>query len=163
RRPSCNGRSVAASPNADPGLPARADVVFVGGGIVGLATADALHAHQPHLKIVVLEKEDAVGTHQTGHNSGVVHSGIYYRPGAVTRALASDVAGRGAEIVTGVRFLGATRDGGGLRVRTSAGDLHTGFLVNCAGLFADEVARRMGLGPPVRIVPFRGEYYLLRP
>jgi L-2-hydroxyglutarate oxidase len=225
----------------------------VGGGIVGLATADALQIRRPDLHIVVLEKEHAVGTHQTGHNSGVVHSGIYYRPGslkatlcrrgaerlerfceerglalercgkvivateeaelpalerlldygaangvpgirridrdelrelephaagiaalhspstaitdfgAVTRALASDVAERGAEIVTGGRFLGATRDGEGLRVRTSAGDLHAGFLVNCAGLYADEVAGRMGLRAPVSIVPFRGEYFLLRP
>jgi (S)-2-hydroxyglutarate dehydrogenase len=220
---------------------------------VGLATADALQVRRPDLHVVVLEKEHTVGTHQTGHNSGVVHSGIYYRPGslkatlcrrgaerlerfceehglalercgkvivatepaelpalerllgygtangvpglrridraelrelephaagiaalhspstgitdfgAVTRALSADVAGRGAEVVTGVRFLGATRGGGGLRLRTSAGDLHAGFLVNCAGLYADEVARRMGLRPPVRIVPFRGEYYLLRP
>ena len=227
--------------------------MFVGGGIVGLATADALQVRRPDLHVVVLEKERAVGTHQTGHNSGVVHSGIYYRPGslkatlcrrgaerlerfceehglalehcgkvivatepaelpalerllgygtangvpgirridraelrelephaagiaalhspstaitdfgAVTQALASDVAERGAEIVTGARFLGATRDGAGLRMGTSAGDLQTGFLVNCAGLYADEVARRMGLRPPVRIVPFRGEYFLLRP
>lgn len=240
-------------PNSTARLPARADVVFVGAGIVGLATAGALLERRPDLHIVVLEKERAVGAHQTGHNSGVVHSGIYYRPGSlkatlcrrgaermvqfceehglafercgkvivateeaelpalerlleygtangvpglrridgeqlrelephaagiaalhspstgivdfgsVAEALTSDVRECGAEVVTGVRFLGAARDGRGLRVRTSEGDLHAGFLVNCAGLYADEVARRMGLRPPVRIVPFRGEYFFLRP
>jgi (S)-2-hydroxyglutarate dehydrogenase len=65
----------------------------VGVGIVGLATADALQIRRPDLHIVVLEKEHAVGTHQTGHNSGVVHSGIYYRPGSLKATLCR----RGAE------------------------------------------------------------------
>ena len=58
------------------------DVVVIGGGIVGLATARALAASRKGAEIVVLEKEPAVATHQTGRNSGVIHSGIYYRPGS---------------------------------------------------------------------------------
>jgi L-2-hydroxyglutarate oxidase len=56
----------------------RADAVVVGGGIVGLAAALALLARKPNAKLVVLEKEDSFGAHQTGHNSGVIHSGLYY-------------------------------------------------------------------------------------
>jgi L-2-hydroxyglutarate oxidase len=58
------------------------DIVIIGGGIVGLATAWQLQCAKPSLKIVVLEKEGAVARHQTGHNSGVMHSGIYYKPGS---------------------------------------------------------------------------------
>src|ERR1700752_1741144 len=58
------------------------DVIIVGGGIVGLATAYKLNTKHPNLKIAVLEKEAAVAAHQTGHNSGVIHSGIYYKPGS---------------------------------------------------------------------------------
>ena len=65
----------------------RLDVAVIGGGIVGLATARAIRARRPDLSLVVLEKERAVGTHQTGHNSGVVHSGVYYRPGSLKARL----------------------------------------------------------------------------
>ncbi|MFM7258740.1 MAG: FAD-dependent oxidoreductase, partial [Acidimicrobiaceae bacterium] len=61
----------------------RADVVVVGGGIVGLATAYAVLKKNPKTKIVVLEKESQVGAHQTRHNSGVIHSGLYYKPGSL--------------------------------------------------------------------------------
>lgn len=57
------------------------DVIIVGGGIVGLATAYQLSEKQPQLKIAIVEKEEKVAQHQTGHNSGVIHSGIYYEPG----------------------------------------------------------------------------------
>src|SRR5947208_3345363 len=57
------------------------DVAVVGGGIVGLSTAMALN-RQPGLSVVVLEAEDRVAAHQTGHNSGVIHSGLYYKPGS---------------------------------------------------------------------------------
>ena len=58
------------------------DIIIVGGGIVGLATAYKLVTHHPQKKILVLEKEKEVAAHQTGHNSGVIHSGIYYKPGS---------------------------------------------------------------------------------
>ena len=58
------------------------DIVIVGGGIVGAATLYKLQARFPHLRILLLEKEKALADHQTGHNSGVIHSGIYYKPGS---------------------------------------------------------------------------------
>ncbi len=58
------------------------DIIIVGGGIVGLATAYKLQSHHPTKTILVLEKEKEVASHQTGHNSGVIHSGIYYKPGS---------------------------------------------------------------------------------
>ncbi len=66
----------------------RSCVVIVGGGIVGLATAWRLQQAQPDLKVIVLEKEPGLGRHQTGHNSGVLHAGLYYRPGSVKAELA---------------------------------------------------------------------------
>ena len=60
----------------------RFDVAVVGGGIVGLGTARALLAEHPSLRMVILEKEARLASHQTGHNSGVIHSGIYYKPGS---------------------------------------------------------------------------------
>jgi len=59
------------------------DVVIIGGGIVGCATALALLKKEPTLKLLILEKEKQVGTHQTGHNSGVIHAGVYYTPGSL--------------------------------------------------------------------------------
>ncbi len=58
------------------------DIAVVGGGIVGLASAYKLQKSYPHLSIVVFEKEDRLAAHQTGRNSGVIHSGLYYRPGS---------------------------------------------------------------------------------
>src|SRR5215204_877275 len=65
---------------------AQQHVAIVGGGIVGLATAWQLLGRYPHLRVTVLEKEAEVGAHQTGHNSGVLHSGIYYKPGTLRAA-----------------------------------------------------------------------------
>ncbi len=59
------------------------DVAIIGGGIVGLATAYQLTRELPGQKVVVLEKEAELALHQTGHNSGVLHSGIYYKPGSL--------------------------------------------------------------------------------
>src|SRR3954468_5701120 len=59
------------------------DVLIVGGGIVGLATALKLLDKNPSLKIIVIEKENEVAHHQTGNNSGVIHSGLYYKPGSL--------------------------------------------------------------------------------
>lgn len=58
------------------------DFAIVGGGIVGLSTGMALYQRFPHAKVVIIEKEAVVADHQTGHNSGVIHSGIYYKPGS---------------------------------------------------------------------------------
>ncbi len=63
------------------------DVAIIGGGIVGLATALSFTEQLPSLRIVLLEKEDRVAFHQTGHNSGVIHSGVYYAPGSLKASL----------------------------------------------------------------------------
>jgi len=73
--------------------PTRPDVAILGGGIVGLATALSLQDRHPQLQLTVLEKEPQVGRHQTGHNSGVVHSGIYYRPGSLRARLCVEGVG----------------------------------------------------------------------
>ena len=65
------------------GTASGTDIVIVGGGIVGLATAFRLYERWPDKRIMLLEKEAEVAAHQTGHNSGVLHSGIYYRPGSL--------------------------------------------------------------------------------
>ena len=59
------------------------DVTIIGGGIIGLATALQLKQQRPDLSVVLIEKEPAVARHQTGHNSGVIHSGLYYKPGSL--------------------------------------------------------------------------------
>ena len=66
-----------------PGVSRSADIAIIGAGIVGLATAVALSERHPRARLVVLDKEPRVAAHQTGHNSGVIHSGIYYRPGSL--------------------------------------------------------------------------------
>ncbi|WP_228473119.1 L-2-hydroxyglutarate oxidase [Streptomyces cyaneochromogenes] len=225
------------------------DVLVVGGGIVGLATAYAITRAAPGTRVTVLEKEPGPARHQTGRNSGVIHSGIYYRPGSLKAryavggaaemvkfcaeyGIAHAVTGklivatereelprlhalvqRGRENGIPVRELGAAqiaeyepevrglaaihvgttgvcdfvgvarqlaeasgaeirygaqvervdrRAGLGVAVRTTRGDVVRGrVLVNCAGLYCDEVARMTGDEPGVRIVPFRGEYYSL--
>jgi len=231
----------------------RCDVAIVGGGIVGLATALALAERAPDLRVTVLEKEADVGRHQTGHNSGVIHSGLYYRPGSakarlcveggrllrafcadagipvhecgkvvvatnaaeaarldelyargvangvarlellsadglrqiepyaagvralwspttavvdfqqVARALAAVLQRRGVQIATASRVVGVRRVSAGFVVQTPHTDVAARWLVNCAGLYSDVVARMAGARPDVQIVPFRGEYYLLRP
>ena len=60
----------------------RFDLAIIGGGIVGLATALPLQRRQPDLRLVVLEQESTLGAHQSGHNSGVLHTGLYYAPGS---------------------------------------------------------------------------------
>jgi (S)-2-hydroxyglutarate dehydrogenase len=64
-------------------MPEKFDVVIVGAGIVGLATAYQILQRNKHLKVAVLDKENGVAQHQTGHNSGVIHSGIYYKPNSL--------------------------------------------------------------------------------
>jgi L-2-hydroxyglutarate oxidase len=218
-----------------------------------LATAYRLGERFPGARISVLEKESAVGQHQTGHNSGVLHSGLYYKPGslrarlavegirqmaafcqengiaheicgklvvaaddsevprlrdlekrgaangleglrwlsrdemreiephvggvaalrvpqegivdytAVCDTLAAKLAERGARVVTGARVKRLRRQGASWIVETTAGEFEADFLINCAGLQCDRVAQLAGERREVRIVPFRGEYYKLRP
>lgn len=59
------------------------DIIIIGGGIVGLATALKIQQEQAHLKLLILEKENKLAAHQSGHNSGVIHSGVYYKPGSL--------------------------------------------------------------------------------
>ncbi|MFE2266876.1 L-2-hydroxyglutarate oxidase [Streptomyces griseosporeus] len=228
------------------------DVLVVGGGIVGLSTAYAITRAAPGTRVTVLEKEPGPARHQTGRNSGVIHSGIYYRPGSLKAryavrgaaemvkfcaeyGIAHAVTGklivatgrdelprlhalvqRGRENGIPVRELGAAqiaeyepevrglaaihvgttgicdytavarqlaeasgadirygarvvrvdrRPERGVAVRLADGGIvRARVLVNCAGLYCDEIARLTGDDPQVRIVPFRGEYYeLARP
>jgi L-2-hydroxyglutarate oxidase len=228
------------------------DVVIVGGGIVGLATAWRLNQTRPDLQISVLEKEANVGDHQTGHNSGVLHSGIYYRPGSlkavncregkiamqafcseqgipfelcgkvivatqeqelpalkriyergqanqircewidrhrlkelephaagiqaihvpdagivnyrqVCERLARLVQDRGQSVLTGYRVTSVVRDGKQAKIQTTRGDLTARLLVNCAGLYSDRVTKAAGDHPGSLVVPFRGEYFELKP
>ena len=226
-------------------------IVIIGGGIVGLATALAL-AKSSGPRLLVLEKEAGVSLHQTGHNSGVIHSGIYYRPGSlkarlcvegrrrlvefceahrirheqcgklivatreserprlaelerraaangipgvrrltlsqvreiepnvrsleglhvpgtgivdyreVSQGYVEEIAANGGEVRTRTPVTGLRSDAGRLQVQTTAGPVAARVVVNCAGLFSDRVARWSGIEPPARIMPFRGEYYLLR-
>jgi len=229
------------------------DIAIVGGGIVGLATAHALTERFPRCSVVILEKEPRLGAHQTGHNSGVIHAGIYYRPGshkaklcvegvrlliafceangvryercgkvilatndaevprlqalyergtangiaglemlprdrlrelephaqavqalfspntaivdysAVTAALAVVLTTRGVDLRTGAAVGAIRRMDGRLHLETTGGTTTARFLVNCAGLYADSLARLAGAPVDVQIIPFRGEYYVLKP
>jgi L-2-hydroxyglutarate oxidase len=228
-----------------------AHYVVVGGGIVGLATASRILRAVPAATVTVLEKESRWGSHQTGHNSGVIHAGVYYRPGSlkarlcragnasmvdfcrrhdipvqicgklivatepdevpmlhalrrraldngldvslldpqraagyephlaclaalrvpstgivdftrVSATLARSLAEAGAELRTGARVVGIRSGDRGVVVETTVGPVAGDFLVNCAGLHSDRVARLAGLRPPARIIPFRGEYHQLR-
>ncbi len=230
------------------------DVVIIGGGIIGLSTAMQLTRRLSQgCQVAVLEKEKELATHQTGHNSGVIHSGIYYRPGSqksrfcvggaqalvrfceeneiefekcgktivatdrselerldalYERGVANGVPGleligpeRLREIephTVGVKALWSPETGiidyvkvtaayaarfqeyggdiyteaparaingvsGALTIETNRGALRAKHVINCAGLYADRVAAMMGEGTGVRIIPFRGEYYTLRP
>jgi L-2-hydroxyglutarate oxidase len=228
------------------------DFAIIGGGIVGLSTGMAIYQRFPNAKVVVLEKEDAVANHQTGHNSGVIHSGIYYKPSSFKARFAKqgsqsmrefcqmygidhDICGkvivatkqeeiplldnlykRGldnglqisridsnqlAEIEPHVNGLGAIRvpmagivnyrqvsekfadiirlNGGEVRlntkvekiqeksdqvtIETSRGTIKANMVINCAGLHSDRMANAAGYKTDMKIVPFRGEYYKLKP
>src|SRR2546427_8344693 len=73
------------------------DCVIIGGGIVGLATGMTLIRQQPGLNALLMEKEPHIAFHQSGHNSGVIHSGIYYKPGSMKAAFAREGARTMAE------------------------------------------------------------------
>ena len=73
---------------------ARFDIAIIGAGIVGLATAMDLAIRRPDLRLVVLEKEGRVAAHQTGNNSGVIHAGLYYKPGSLKAQMVVEGARR---------------------------------------------------------------------
>jgi L-2-hydroxyglutarate oxidase LhgO len=230
------------------------DIAIIGGGIVGLATARAILERAPRARLVMLEKEADIAQHQTGHNSGVIHSGIYYKPGSykarlcvegarlmktycekngiavetcgkvivatsqaelprlktlyergvangvpgvtmidagrlkeiepqasalagihspqtaivdyrrVAETLARELSASGVTLERNFRVTSIARAAGTLRLGAADGrDVTATHLVNCAGLHSDTVARLAGAVVDVQIVPFRGEYYMLRP
>ena len=229
-----------------------APIIIVGGGIVGLATARELLLRNPGADVLLFEKEAHLATHQTGHNSGVIHSGVYYAPGSAKalgcregvalmnefcdrhdiprravgkvivatlpgelpgleklhrqgvanglsdlrmldrdalREVEPAVTGLAALHIPGVAIVDYTRvceklrkeideAGGIIRTHshvykvicypseiiavTDTDEYRGTFLINCGGLQCDRVARASGIEPPVRLIPFRGEYYTLR-
>jgi len=226
--------------------------LIIGGGIVGLATARQLLRQHPGADVTVLEKEPAPGQHQTGHNSGVLHCGLYYTPGslkarlavqgiremaefcaehkvpheicgklvvatndaevarmeklfergqanglkgieklsrdqmreiephigglaalkvpqegivdypAVTTALVKNIEKMGGKVVTKARATGF-REGTEWTVETTVGEFSADWIINCAGLHCDRVSQLAGQKRDLRIVPFRGEYFQLKP
>ena len=229
------------------------DIAIIGGGIIGLATAMRLTQEYPHLKVAVVEKEPEIARHQTGHNSGVIHAGIYYAPGSqkanfcstggvllrefcdergieyemcgklivaieesevlgleelyrrgtengaqgleligpeelrehephvagvkaiwspntgiidftkVSEAYSIEMREGGGDLITNAQVRSISRRNGNLHLETTAGDISAKSIINCAGLHADSVARMMGVDIGVRIIPFRGEYYSIKP
>ena len=229
------------------------DVCIIGAGLVGLGVAHALSESHDGIALAIVDKESSVGAHQSSHNSGVAHSGLYYRPGslkarlcvegrrmleeycqangvafersgklviatrpaelepldelerrglanglagirrldldgirefepaatglqalqvpeagvvdfpAVAAHLAADLAFRGAAIRTGHEVSGIDHDGRGARIRVGDQEIRARVLVNCAGLHSDRVAFMAGVKSPIRIVPFRGEYFTMVP
>jgi len=230
-----------------------AELLIIGAGIVGLATAREYTARFPGKRVLVVEKEDRVAAHQTGHNSGVIHSGLYYRTGSLKarncvagcasmkrfcqehaipfeecgklvvatspeevprleqlhqRGLANGVerlrrldrdefcelepycAGicalhvpttgivdyievakkyaelierAGGEIVFHAKVVGLHDDGNANVVETTAGAFRANYVINCAGLYSDAVTRMAGCQTDLEIIPFRGEYYEVKP
>ena len=228
-------------------------VIIIGGGIVGLATACKLSRSSPSARVTVLEKENKVCAHQSGHNSGVLHAGLYYKPGSlkarlavsgmrelvafcrqhkvpheicgklvvatdesevprlrdlhkrgtkngleglrflnreqmreiephvsgvaglhvpqegivdyakVCEAMRTEIEGKGGSVVLGAEVTALELKNGEWRIGTTAGDRAADFVINCAGLHCDRVSMLAGEKRDVRIVPFRGEYYQIKP
>lgn len=232
----------------------RFDVIVIGGGIVGLATALRIMQTRPGLSLALLEKETALAQHQTGNNSGVIHAGLYYKPGSLkavhcltgyrmlidfctTENIPFELCGKlvvasrkedlpalnnlyergmmnglkqivqvpsesipdyesavkglaalwvpytgivdytqvcrrfaellqnkfGASIHTSTRAIQIKPEAGGSHIETNQGTFTAKLLINTAGLHSDRVARMEIPDLDVRIIPFRGEYYSLRP
>ncbi|CAL7934712.1 unnamed protein product [Xylocopa violacea] len=165
------------------------DLVIVGGGIIGCATAREMMVRHPNLKMAIVEKENALAKHQTGHNSGVVHAGIYYKPGSMKgeRALWSPWTGIVDWAVVCKHFAEEFKKMGGQvflnyevtgfsemtestqREELAPISVHskdrrcipTKYVLTCAGLHSDRLAVMTGCDLSPRIVPFRGEYLLL--
>lgn len=228
------------------------DFIIIGGGIVGLSTAMALRQMYPDVCIAIIEKESGWAHHQTGNNSGVIHSGIYYKPGSlkadfcrkgcqsvvqfcqehnidyevcgkvivatdqhelallenlyqrglqnnirvskltaeqvkeiephvrclsgirvfstgivnygkVCQKYADLILNQGGQLYLNTRVEQIIKTGKGYILKTNNRDFETRFLINCAGLYSDRVAKLNHVDPQAKIVPFRGEYYELKP
>jgi L-2-hydroxyglutarate oxidase len=229
------------------------DLLIIGAGIVGLATALETTLRFPEMTLAIVEKEDRVAAHQTGHNSGVIHSGLYYKTGSLKarncvagaasmkrfcqqhgvpfeecgklvvatrpeevsrleqlhqRGIANGVPGlrmlnreqfreiephcdgisglqvpttgivdytavaqkyaeliqrAGGEIVFRAKVLGLREEGDCNIVETSAGTFRARYVINCAGLYSDTITRMAGVQTDLEIIPFRGEYYEVKP
>jgi len=227
------------------------DIVVIGGGIIGTSTALSLQ-DKSLKKVLLIESERELAIHQTGNNSGVIHSGLYYIPGSLKAkncaegrellykfclehnigfekcgkiVVASDegqlpvldtllergaangltgikklsrdqlkeyepkVAGiaglfvpqtgivdfvqvtktyaklftiAGGEIKTNCRFLSLKKDSHEFILNTNDGEIISKFIVNCGGLYCDRIAKLCGINPDLQIIPFRGEYYVLK-
>jgi L-2-hydroxyglutarate oxidase LhgO len=234
-------------------LPLRTcDVAIVGGGIVGLASAWQLSQRFSRASMILLEKEDRVGAHQSSHNSGVLHSGIYYRPGSlrarncrqgklameqfcrdsgipfelcgkvivatdeiererllgilergrangvacelidrqrllelephaagiaaihvpetgivdyaqVCDKLAERLQAHGSEIWLDAEVVEIQPGSNGIHLETRQGPIQSKYLITCGGLWADRLIQMSGVAPEAPIVPFRGEFYELKP
>jgi len=229
-----------------------ANLVVIGGGIVGLATAYNFLQAYPQKTLTLLEKEEKLATHQTGHNSGVLHSGIYYKPGSLKSAtcrsgkkameefceregipyricgkvivavdeseaarlaalnergrengidckvidrsrltelephaggvkaihvpetgivdftqvcshLAARIREKGGDIITRAEVTAMREGSNEVMIQSAAGDYTAKYVINCAGLYSDRVASFVTPSSEVKIVPFRGEYFELRP
>lgn len=228
------------------------DYIIAGGGIVGLSTAMHLCRAYPGAKVLLLEKEGSIAQHQTGRNSGVIHSGIYYQPGsfkarfaregaasmarfcadrgipydicgklivatradelpqlerlyergrrngvpvekisparareiephvdcvaalwvkstgitsyrAVCEAFQREIEAGGGEIRFNEEVRSISADADNPRVATATNSYQARFVINCAGLHCDRLARASGTDPQSKIVPFRGEYFEIAP
>jgi L-2-hydroxyglutarate oxidase len=230
----------------------KPQVVIVGGGIVGLATAYRLLEARPQLKVLLLEKEPKLAAHQTGNNSGVLHAGLYYKPGSAkaqcavqglqqmvafcrAHGVAHDQCGKivvateqgelerlenlwtrgnangllglrkltpaqikeiepnaaglaaiyvpqegivdypavceklgelirqaGGEIRLGTRVNKMVSGADGWTIETSAGEFQAKFVIACGGLHADRLVKAAGQKPVAKIIPFRGEYFVIK-
>jgi L-2-hydroxyglutarate oxidase LhgO len=146
------------------------DLVVVGGGLVGLATAFRYLRRFSGRGVALLEKEPRPAGHQSGHNSGVLHSGVFYTPGS----LKADLCRRGKAQMEALcrefelpfercgKLIVATRERELLGL-AGGETLRARRVIVCAGLQSDRLARLSGLEPPLRIVPFLGEYHALKP
>ena len=221
----------------------KADITIIGAGIVGLATAYKIQERNPGLKMRVLEKENKVSAHQTGNNSGVIHSGIYYKPGSlkarnciygykllldfcdkviiasgkqelpgmeflykrgiengleglkllkkeelndyepyvaglggilvpqtgiidfkeVSKKLEENIRANGAEFHFGQKVRGIKIKYGEAFISTKTESFNSKLVINCTGLYSDKVARFTHQHVNVKVIPFRGEYYKIRP
>lgn len=229
------------------------DITIIGAGIVGLSTAHQIQKMNPDLKVLILEKEESVARHQTGHNSGVIHSGLYYKPGSlkavnctrgyrylidfcdehdvdyeicgkivvatgenqlptldmlyergvsngldglrylqpeelkeyephatgvkalhvpqtgiidygeVSSKMAEQIRSKGGDIRLGHRVVRISENKSSTQILTNQEEFESRVMVNCAGLQSDQITKMTMGDPGYRIIPFRGEYYKLKP